>query len=76
MAEDGQIKHLGYVGRSDFEFRCVIDPGNCARKFSHLIYLSLRFGFFFIWGVLSLWLYGLTFIDWCVFVAFPYAVLV
>ena len=25
-AEEGQIKHLGYFGRSDFEFNCVIDP--------------------------------------------------
>ena len=59
-------------------FNCGIDPG----AFSSFI--SIMFGFLFIWCVLSLWLYGLTLFDWCVFVcsrkrkdafrhAFPYA---
>ena len=70
LAEEGLIKHLGYFGRSDFELNCVIDSGNFTLDFSHLIYLSIMFGFIVIWCVLTLLWKDLTISDWCVLVFF------
>ena len=60
-----------YVGIG--RFNCGIDPSDFPSFISNISCLSLMFGLLLIWCVLSLWLYGLNFFTWCVFVVFPYA---